>query len=171
MSSAPSTALPTFYFAVFGLYEPLLTILGFMGAVLDPKTTHDQQAPWPAGGPPVDMPLATRVTILQLGHVAGLLGLLNFFVLSACRKYLYSQPALQEKIVGALLKPLLLGDFLHIGITLWALGDSRWDVASWGGILWITVVTGFSLMIPRITWHLGIGRYVDNRDGYPAKKH
>lgn len=110
------------------------------------------------------MPLATRVTLLQLGHVAGLLGLLNFFVLSACRKYLFSQPALQEKIVGALLKPLLLGDFLHIAITLWALGDSRWDIANWGGILWITVVTGLSLMIPRISWHMGIGRYVDARD-------
>ncbi|KZT12501.1 uncharacterized protein LAESUDRAFT_689068 [Laetiporus sulphureus 93-53] len=167
--STPSTALPTFYWLVFGVYEPLLTSLGFMGAVFDPKRTYDQQAPWPAGGPPDAMPLATRVTILQLGHVAGLLGLLNFFVLSACRKYLASQPALQEKIVGALLKPLLLGDFLHIGITLWALGDSRWDIASWGGVLWITIVTGFSLMIPRITWHLGIGRYVERRDGRPGK--
>ncbi|KAI0921845.1 hypothetical protein AcW1_004293 [Taiwanofungus camphoratus] len=167
---APSSALPPFYWFVFGLYEPFLTFCGFLGALRDPKTTHDQQAPWPAGGPPDVLPLATRVTILQLGHVAGLLGLLNLFVLAACRKHLFAQPALQEKIVRALLTPLLLGDFLHIGITLWALGDRKWDVSSWGVILWITILTGFSLMIPRITWHMGIGRYVDKRDRTTAKR-
>ena len=34
----PTTALPTFYYIVFGLYEPLLTSLGFIGALFDPKT-------------------------------------------------------------------------------------------------------------------------------------
>lgn len=38
----PTTALPTFYYIVFGLYEPLLTSLGFMGALFDPKTVSDQ---------------------------------------------------------------------------------------------------------------------------------
>jgi len=166
----PTSAIPGLYWLIFGLYEPLLTIAGFFGVVLDPKKAHDQQAPWPLSGPPDAMPLATRVTILQLAHVAGLLGLINAFVLSACRKYLVAHPAIQEKVVGALLLPLLLGDFLHIGITLWALGDSRWDVTQWGVLLWITMLTGISLMVPRVMWHMGVGRYVDGRDGRTTKK-
>lgn len=43
MSPAHPTALPTFYYVVFGLYEPLLTSLGFMGALFDPKTVSDQR--------------------------------------------------------------------------------------------------------------------------------
>lgn len=38
----PTTALPIFYYVVFGLYEPLLTSLGFMGALLYPKTVSDR---------------------------------------------------------------------------------------------------------------------------------
>ena len=92
------------------------------------------------------------------------MGLVNFFVLGAARRYLSNQPALQERIVGALLMPLLVGDVLHLVVTLWALGDVRWNFLEWSGMLWATVLLGFSLMIPRITWHLGIGRYVDAID-------
>lgn len=36
---------------------------------------------------------------------------------------------LQEKLVRALLTPLLVGDLFHIGVTLWALDpEQRWDV-------------------------------------------
>ena len=106
------------------------------------------------------------VTLLQLAHTCGLLGAINIFVLWAARKHLWSQPAIQEKIVGALLTPLLLGDILHITLTLWALGEERWDVTRWEGTLWVTIVAGLTLMVPRLTWYFGIGRYVDARDGH-----
>jgi hypothetical protein len=161
--SHPS-AIPDFYFAIFAYYEPFLCIAGFIGALSDPKSVHDQQAPWPSGSPPPDpLPLATAVTVMQLGHVCALLGVVNFFVLSATRRHLHAQVALQEKIVGALLTPLLLGDVLHLYVTFWALGDHKWR--EWNGMLWITVFLGLTLMVPRIAWHLGIGRYVDWRDG------
>ena len=129
------------------------------------------QAPWPPHVmPPVDLPPATKVTIMQLGHVCGLMGLLNFCVLRTARRHLSNQPALQEKIVGAMLMPLLIGDVLHLVLTIWALGDERWDFSQWGGVLWATVLLGFTLMIPRITWHLGIGRYMDARDGKNHRK-
>ena len=38
----PTTALPIFYYVVFGLYEPLLTSLGFVGALLYPKMVSDR---------------------------------------------------------------------------------------------------------------------------------
>lgn len=92
------------------------------------------------------------------------MGLINFCVLRAARRYLSNQPALQEKIVGALLLPLLIGDVLHLVLTLWALEDERWKFSQWSGMLRATVFLGLSLMIPRVAWHLGIGRYVDTRD-------
>jgi len=102
---------------------------------------------------------------VQLAHVCGLLGLVNFFLLRAVRRYLSGQLMLQEKIVSALLTPLLIGDVLHIVVTLWALGDVRWNVSEWTVVIWATVLIGVSLLIPRITWHMGIGRYMESRDG------
>jgi len=165
----PTSAIPTPYFAVFAVYEPFLTTLGFIGALLDPKGTHDFQAPWPNGPPPDDLPLATLLTITQLGHVCALLGVLNIWVLSSVRTHLSSQPALQEKIVSALLTPLLIADVLHIYITLWALGDQRWKFQNWSPMLIITISLGLTLLVPRVMWHLGIGRYVDRRDGHYSK--
>ncbi|KAI0347238.1 hypothetical protein BDW22DRAFT_1351629 [Trametopsis cervina] len=167
----PNSALPLFYWLVFGCYEPLLTLGGAVGALLYPKETYEQQAPWPQGlRPHAPLARATLVTLYQLAHTVGLLGALNLCILWTVRKHLWSQPAIQEKVVRALLTPLLLGDFLHIGLTLWALGDERWDVGQWEALLWITILSGFTLMIPRIAWHLGIGRYVEARDGRIAKK-
>lgn len=165
--SPPQSAIPGFYYAVFGFYEPFLTLLGLAGTLVDPKRTHDAQAPWPNGAPPMSpLPLASLVTLVQLAHVCALLGLMNIFMLSTARKYLYSQPVLQEKIVGALLTPLMIGDVVHLYVTLWALGPERWNVKQWSPVLWSTLLTGLTLMVPRIAWHLGIGRYVDKRDGH-----
>lgn len=105
------------------------------------------------------------MTIVQLAHVCGLLGVVNGFVLRACRRHLAFSPAIQEKIVGALLTPLLIGDVVHLWVTVWALGESKWDTSTWTPLLWTTIVLGFSLLIPRAMWHLGIWRYVDRRDG------
>ncbi|KAJ7507882.1 hypothetical protein B0H11DRAFT_2153433 [Mycena galericulata] len=164
----PTSAIPTPYFAVFAIYEPFLTTMGFIGALFVRKT-HDFQAPWLNGPPPDELPLATRLTITQLGHVCALLGLLNVWVLSSARTHLSSQPALQEKIVSALMTPLLIGDLLHIYVTLWALGDQRWQFQNWSPMLIVTIVLGLTLLVPRIMWTLGIGRYVDRRDGHFSK--
>ena len=128
--------------------------------------THNSQAPWPLNEPPLtQLPRATLVTVVQLAHVCGLIGIVNFFVLSAARRHLAEQPAVQEKIVGALLTPLLVGDVMHLAITIWALGDSKWNVASWTSLLWTTVLVGLALFIPRVAWYAGYGRYVHERDG------
>ena len=121
----------------------------------------------PPEGP---LPRATIVTLFQLAHTVGLLGFINFFVLWTARRHLWSYPAIQEKVVQALLLPLLLGDFLHIALTIWALGEDRWNVSQWEGMLWITIISGLTLMIPRMAWHLGIGRYVESRDGPLLRK-
>lgn len=184
----PNSAIPLFYWLVFGCYEPILSIGGAVGAFVyplevsaglqnQPKKTADdtpqtyrQQAPWPNDSHPESpLPTATVVTLYQLAHTVALLGALNIFVLWAARKHLWSQPAIQEKVVRAQLTPLLFGDVLHIVITLWALGDERWDVSKWGGILWLTIISGLTLFVPRVAWHMGVGRYVAVRDGKQGK--
>ncbi|KIJ20227.1 hypothetical protein PAXINDRAFT_68253 [Paxillus involutus ATCC 200175] len=166
---SPPSAIPDFYYALFAFYEPALTILGFIGVLCDPETSHNTQAPWPADSPPpAVLPKASIVTVIQLAHVCALMGIVNFFVLRAARQHLASQLAVQEKIIQALMIPLLLGDVMHLYVTLWALGDDRWDVSRWSPMLWTTVIVGLSLMVPRIMWHLGIWRHVDARDRVPT---
>jgi len=163
--SPHSSAIPDFYYFCFGAYEPFLTTVGFLGTLADPVTTHNSQAPWVDAAPYQVLPTATFVSIVQLSLVCSLLGLVNMFVLYAVRTHLRSNPALQEKIVTALLTPLLFGDVFHLSLTLWALGEQRWAFASWSPMLWTTVILGLTLMIPRILWHAGVGRYVESRDG------
>jgi hypothetical protein len=156
----PSSAIPEFYYYCFAIYEPLLTILGFVGTCLDPKNVHDTQAPWVNSSPPAELPNATLVTMLQLANVCALLGVVNFFVLTAARKHLHGDLFLQEKIVSSLMIPLLIGDFSHLYVTLWGLGDQKWNPAGWTPMLWITFILGMTLLAPRVAWNMGIGRYV-----------
>lgn len=141
-------------------------MMGFIGTCIDPITTHNTQAPWPNSIPiPTVLPPATIVTTIQLAHVCALVGVMNCFTLTAVRKHLHNNLPVQEKIVQALFIPLVVGDVLHLAVTLWALGDQKFDFASWGPMLWTTNLLGLTLMLPRMAWHLGIGRYVDARDG------
>jgi hypothetical protein len=107
---------------------------------------------------------------MQLGHVCALLSVLNIFILGAARKHLRSQLDVQEKIAGALLTPLVFGDVMHLYVTLWALGEDKWEVRRYSPVLWTTLILGLSLLVPRIAWHLGIGRYVHKRDGVSKTK-
>lgn len=145
-------------------------ISGQLSSISLNRQVHDQQAPWPSGGPPPVLPRATLVIVAQLGVVCALLGLLNFSVFTTVRKHLHSDPALQEKIVSAMLVPLLIGDVSHISVTLWAVGDLRWEPKRWTPMLWTTVLLGLSLLVPRVAWQMGIGRYVHARDSVRADK-
>jgi len=110
--------------------------------------THNMNGPWPAGvALPQTLPAATTVTLLQLAHTCGLLGIINFFVLTAIRDL--RSPALQEKVAASLLTPLVVTDISHILVTLYAIGDTRWRVDEWPSIVWITIATGLTLLIPR----------------------
>lgn len=104
--------------------------------------------PWPVGvAQPETLPPATIATVLQLAHTCALLGIVNFFVLTSIREL--RSPALQEKIATSLFIPLLVSDVTHILVTLYGIGDTRWHVYEWPSIIWITIITGLTLLIPR----------------------
>lgn len=110
--------------------------------------THNMNGPWPVGvALPETLPAATTVIMLQLAHTCALLGIINFFVLTAVRGL--RSPALQEKIAMSLFTPLLVSDVSHILVTLYGIGDTRWNVDEWPSIIWITIITGLTLLIPR----------------------
>ena len=167
------SAIPTVYYAIFAIYEPFLCVLGMVGAFVDPvkvcilqralssstdristdapnpsSQTHNMNSPWPVGVTlPETLPAATTVTVLQLAHTCALLGVINFFVLTAVREL--RSPALQEKITTSLLTPLLVSDVSHILVTFYGIGDTRWKVDEWPSIVWVTIITGLTLLIPR----------------------
>ena len=45
--SHPRSALPPPYFAIFGIYEPLLTAMGFIGALMDPIKARNLKQTFP----------------------------------------------------------------------------------------------------------------------------
>ena len=70
----------------------------------------------------------------------------------------------------ALLTPLVISDVLHLAITFYAWGyEATVDVGGWTPLMWATVGGGLSLLIPRLMWHSGVGRYVEARDGLKGK--
>ena len=166
------SAVPTVYYTLFAIYEPFLCLVGMLGAFVDPvkvcfpivlpspqrtasiyapnyySQTHNMNGPWPVGVvPPETLPAATTATVLQLAHTCALLGIVNFFVLTSIREL--RSPALQEKIATSLFIPLLVSDVTHILVTLYGIGETRWHVDEWPSIIWITIITGLTLLIPR----------------------
>jgi len=109
------------------------------------------------------LPPIAHAIICQLAIAHGIIGFINASVLRAVREL--PSPALQEKIARSLLVPLVVGDVLHIFGTFYGIGDVRWKMKDWPQILWLSIVVGTALFVPRVCWLLGVGRHVETRDG------
>lgn len=126
-----------------------------------------------------DLPPAVRTTICQAVVAHAVIGLLIASVLGAIRKL--PSPALQEKIARSLMISLAIGDVLHLFGTFYGIGDVRWKAEDWPQVLWLNIIVGLALFIPRyagttpnprggdsyhyrVCWLLGIGRFVATRD-------
>jgi hypothetical protein len=125
----------------------------------DPFQVHDQKTPWPEEKP---LPLATRVVMIQYAHFDFLFALCNLIFLPLLKSYLAGQLELQEKFLMPYFRLLLLGDLAHVGFAVWG----WWDVGFWGwsvekmGRMFLTL----TVLLPRLAWVLGFGRYVHERD-------
>jgi hypothetical protein len=65
----------------------------------------------------------------------------------------------------------LIGDVSHLCVTFWALGEHRWTPSEWGNMTWTILGLGLTLLIPRLCWYLGLGRYVQVRDSLVVQKY
>ena len=69
-----------------------------------------------------------------------ILGVLGTFLLPSLQKHLSPHPALHERVLRTYLAALLVGDFVHVAITLhytpaevrWA--PQRWTLLMWGNV-------------------------------------
>jgi len=54
----PTSAVPDFYYTLFAFYEPVLTVIGFIGTLCDPETVISSPFPSPASpdSPDADNP-------------------------------------------------------------------------------------------------------------------
>lgn len=170
------SALPTTYYAVFGVIEPTLMALGFLTFVHDPKNSvADQALPVP---PSLQRPIypAAYVALFQLGHMYLLAALVEasiaFFIYSRLtpieggigkecgRRVLI----LQEGTCKALLMPFAIGDIGAIAVIFYALGwGTIQNVQEWNVGVWSMVGLSTSLALSRWAWFVGFGRWCSSR--------
>ncbi|KAF9652199.1 hypothetical protein BDM02DRAFT_3183918 [Thelephora ganbajun] len=158
------SAVPTFYYIVFGIIEPLITFASLLEGIFDPRKVIVRHGRWSSGfaEAPGALPPTVRAVIYQMVVAHAIIGLVNASVLRAIRTLPSS--ALQEKIARSLVISLSIGDVLHLFGTFYGIGDVRWKAKDWPQALWLSVAVGIGLFIPRVCWLLGIGRYVATRD-------
>lgn len=93
------------------------------------------------------LPPTVHAIICQTVVAHMVIGFLIASILRAIRRL--PSPALQEKIARSLMISLAIGDILHLFGTFYGIGDVRWKVEDWPQVLWLSIVVGIALFIPR----------------------
>jgi hypothetical protein len=113
------------------------------------------------------------VTLLQLIVVLLAAALTSVSFIHTTRRYFAHDPAAQEIIYRSLFGVLLLSDVAHMYVTLYGMGpEMRWAFGKWTGLIWVTIGVTITLLIPRVLWHLGVGRdvVIESRNARERKK-
>ena len=85
--------------------------------------------------------------VYQMVVAHAIIGFVNASVLRAIRRLPSS--AVQEKIAKSLLIPLAFGDLSDLFGTFYGIGDVRWKSTEWPQVLWLNVILGVGIFIPR----------------------
>jgi hypothetical protein len=106
--------------------------------------------------------------MIQYAHFDFLFALCNLIFLPLLTSYLVGQLELQEKFLTPYLRLLLLGDLAHVGFAAWG----WWGAGLWGWNLerWGRTVLMMTVLLPRLAWVFGLGRYVHKRDQTKVKR-
>jgi len=164
-TTPPKSAVPAVYYVIFGIIEPLITFSSLLEAILSPEKVCvssdvarrklrsaqilDRYARQPGGFTEASEAFArTAYTVVcQMVVAHAVIGCVNASVLRTIRRL--PSPTLQEKIARSLLIPLAIGDVMHQLGTFYGMGDVRWKMNEWPEILWLNVVFGILLFVPR----------------------
>jgi len=159
------SAVPTFYYVVFGIVEPLITFASLLEGIFDPgkvrtsakcykrklRSTQmiSRHEPWLSSFTEASgtLPPTVHAVVCQAVVTHAIIGLVGASVLRAIVRL--PSPALQEKIARSLLIPLTVGDVLHLFGTFYGICDVRWKTRDWPQALWLSVIIGIALLIPR----------------------
>ena len=170
------SALPTTYYAVFGVIEPTLMALGFLTFMHGGKNSFAGQALpiLPSLRHPIHP--AAYVELFQLGHMYLIAALVEasvaFFIYSrltpikGARKQERRRRVLvlQEGTCQALLMPFAIGDIGAVAVIFYALGwETMQNVREWNVGVWSMVGLSTSLALSRWAWFVGFGRWCSSR--------
>lgn len=167
-TSLPVSAVPAFYYIVFGIVEPLITFASLLEGIFDPwkvctldkvcyrrklrgtnqvinRHGHQWQGAFAvASGVP---PTTVHAIVCQMVVAHAIIGFVNASVLRAIRRL--PSPTLQEKIAKSLLIPLAIGDVSYLFWMFYGIGDIRWRSRDWPQALRLNVIVGIAIFIPR----------------------
>ncbi|KAG8888971.1 hypothetical protein FRB99_004039, partial [Tulasnella sp. 403] len=99
------------------------------------------------------------LAVWQLGNCYFLLVMISSFVYRAIFKAVPNDPVAQERLFGAMLLALMIGDVSHVGLSLLGMPreilfkPSEWNSMTHGN----TTVTA-ALFVVRMAWFAGVGR-------------
>ncbi|KAL1412084.1 hypothetical protein Q8F55_003081 [Vanrija albida] len=167
-----SDTLPPHYFYFFWLVEPGLSVAGALYAIIWPEEYALDLLPSTTERITniVGRTVRGQMVFGQLGSLFGILAMISFSLFPLFKWTLGTQPALQEKLVRGLLVPLLIGDYVHIILTLVPLpSEIRWSPLEWTGLIHGNVDVTTVLILFRTAWLFGIARYVPS-DGEAEDK-
>ena len=125
------------------------------------------------------LPPTVHAIICQTTVAHVVIGCISASILRTIRRL--PSRTLQEKMARSLMISLAIGDVLHLFGTFYGIGDVRRKVEDWPQVLWLSIVIGIALFIPRyvettpsprggnrshyrVCWLLGVGRFVATRD-------
>ncbi|KIM19943.1 hypothetical protein M408DRAFT_325553 [Serendipita vermifera MAFF 305830] len=160
MPGKPFPALEGFYGLMYLYMEPVSTMIPALIIFLSPNGAawfHGELVPGPE--PTTTLDPRSLMAIWQLSCCFCLLGLLSAFGFRAVRDSLPNNPVAQERIIGAALKALAIGDVAHIVVTIMATPQEILrDPSSWNGTFMGNIPFTFLLLAGRLCWFAGIGR-------------
>ncbi|KAH6917169.1 hypothetical protein BKA70DRAFT_1417941 [Coprinopsis sp. MPI-PUGE-AT-0042] len=153
-------ALPGIYYVHFLYIEPLASIVpffmiwGWPGAewCYQQLLPEEQRAPLDIFQPQAEM------AMWQLANTSLLLGLVSLFVYRAVRDAV-PNPASQERVIGAVIAALGVGDILHLLLSFYVLPERmRWAPLTWDGMAHGNITVVLWLLVMRLLWVAGVGR-------------
>lgn len=177
MPQPPPSPLPTFWYAFFGIVEPISTFSGAALALVTPANFYQDLVPqtfflpgFIRDVPPVPPPSAAGMAIAQLGSCYVLLTLNGAVFFYTVKKYV-QDPFLLQTLVQAVLIVLGIADWIHIIVTLLYLPTPLGAEAgllpklkfllkptSWNALLFGNVIITLILFFFRAAWLAGVGR-------------
>ncbi|KAF8554564.1 hypothetical protein OG21DRAFT_1412372, partial [Imleria badia] len=114
----------------------------------------------PAGTPSGALDARTTVAMWQLVNCYAVVALISSLVFRAIRDTLPDNPEAQERILGAHMTALVLGDVSTTAIAAWVNlpEDLRYSFGSWNAMTQGNITFTIFLFSMRLAWLAGIGR-------------
>ena len=122
---------------------PSNRLAGLLAFITDPQSSVNDQIPHVA---PHAVQQNEMLVLMQFNWILFLLSIIGVNILTSTK---------EPRVVRAYIRSLCFGDMGHIGVTMYMLGESRFDYASWTPLVWGNVAFTSFLLVFRCLYLLG----------------